>query len=162
MIFTVHSSVSAAVMSSVDSSLLSGATYLSHNLLGMANAFTFRLTTLLLGCIAVGLTFTSSSVYGLWALAADLGYALVFPQFCLAVHAKDKVNALGSVASAGVALALRIMVGEPLIGLPPIITTPKHESDGSEVLPVKSLIMLASLATLVGTSALWRRLRAHN
>ena len=41
-----------------------------------------------------------SNIYGLWILAGDLGYVIVFPQFFMAVHWPEYVNADGSIAGA--------------------------------------------------------------
>ena len=90
-------------MSSVDSSLLSGASYLTHNIYaGIIRPSTsnkdisnpksfeyilaFRLSVVLLGVLATLLSLNASSIYGLWILAGDLGYVVVFPQFLAAVH----------------------------------------------------------------------------
>ena len=41
-----------------------------------------------------------SNIYGLWILAGDLGFVLVFPQFFMAVHWPEYVNMDGSIAGA--------------------------------------------------------------
>ena len=41
-----------------------------------------------------------SNIYGLWILAGDLGYVIVFPQFFMAVHWPEYVNMDGSIAGA--------------------------------------------------------------
>ena len=46
----------------------------------------FRVFVILLGIMATILSLNSSSIYGLWVLAGDLGYVVVFPQFLAAVH----------------------------------------------------------------------------
>ena len=92
-------------MSSVDSSLLSGASYLTHNIYAaiirpttsnkdsdipdpksFEYILAFRLSVILLGALATLLSLNASSIYGLWILAGDLGYVVVFPQFLAAVH----------------------------------------------------------------------------
>jgi len=119
-------------MSSIDSSLLSGSSYLTHNLYsnvlrpvrpnqksqrskGSNDCVTFpesfnsqnklcnfteyvlvfRLSIILLGLLATTISLTSSSIYGLWILAGDLGYVIVFPQFLAAVHFPHFVNPIG-------------------------------------------------------------------
>ena len=41
-----------------------------------------------------------TDIYGLWILAGDLGYVIVFPQFLMAVHWPQYVNMEGSVVAA--------------------------------------------------------------
>ena len=51
----------------------------------------------------VKFTFVSAAgtdIYGLWILAGDLGYVIVFPQFLMAVHWPSHVNMEGSIAGA--------------------------------------------------------------
>ena len=133
-------------MSSVDSSLLSGASYLAHNLYGNAlvagccpdgvgtatsraekknsivvrvfgrslSAATIdyahmqcRFSVVVLGVVSAVLSLSTSTIYGLWVLAGDLGYAIVFPQFVAAVRFEKCVNTAGSVAAAVVGIVLR-------------------------------------------------------
>jgi len=46
----------------------------------------FRVSVVLLGALATLLSLSASSIYGLWVLAGDLGYVVVFPQFLAAIH----------------------------------------------------------------------------
>ncbi len=46
----------------------------------------FRIFVLLLGILSSVLAASTSTIYGLWVLAGDLGYVLVFPQFLVATH----------------------------------------------------------------------------
>ncbi len=105
-------------MSSVDSALLSGASYLTHNILPSSRRISpplaFRLSALLLALASTALSVSANTVYGLWALAGDLGYVVVFPQFLAAAHLAGRVNGAGS--AAGIAVSklnvLRINVAE--------------------------------------------------
>ncbi len=56
-----------------------------------------------------------------------------------------------------VGTCLRLSLGEPLFGLPSLVSTPKHSTGDSEVLPVKTMVMCASLATLLTVSWIARR-----
>lgn len=157
--------ISAAAMSSVDSSLLSGASYLTHNvyvcLIRLVRSeasktetiLAFRSIVLILGVLSTLMSLTTSTIYGLWILAGDLGYVIVFPQFLAAVHWPEKVNVFGSVCASLVAITIRLLIGEPMIGLTSVIPLPEHP-DGSPVLPVKTILMLMSLTTLFCTSYL--------
>ena len=87
---------SAAAMSSVDSSLLSGASYLTHNVYSgifrkfktskKENVIVFRISVLFLGICSTLLSLSTYTIYGLWVLAGDLGFVIVFPQFFASVY----------------------------------------------------------------------------
>ena len=93
-------------MSSVDSSLLSGASYITHNIYsGIFNGFktskkenviVFRISVLILGISSTLLSLFTSSIYGLWVLAGDLGYVIVFPQFVASVFLAKHVTFSGN------------------------------------------------------------------
>ena len=93
-------------MSSVDSSLLSGASYLTHNVYSgifrkfgtskKENVIVFRFSVLLLGISSTILSLSTYTIYGLWVLAGDLGYVIVFPQFFASVYFADKLTLQGS------------------------------------------------------------------
>ena len=95
-------------MSSVDSALLSGASYLTHNLLPSSSSkrispsWAFRLSALLLAVASAALSLSANTVYGLWALPGDLEYVVVFPQFLAAAHLAGRVNGAGSAAGIAV------------------------------------------------------------
>ena len=168
-------------MSSIDSSLLAGASYLTRNLYQpmsrrwrrhnainddaddakSASVAAFRASTILLGAVSVLLSLSTSTIYGLWVFAGDLGYVMVFPQFAAAVFAPGRVNAHGSAAAALAGAALRLSVGEPTVSLPALLPTPKFD-DGSEMLPVKTLLMLTCLGVLLGVSWLVGKIRRRS
>ena len=55
---------------------------------------------------------------------------------------------------------LRIMIGEPLIGLPPLFNVYLNEKQSQNLIfPVKTTLMLVSLITLISTSWLWTKFR---
>ena len=91
-------------------------------------------------------------------LAGDLGYVIVFPQFFAAVHLSQHVNVFGSVAAALLGTILRILIGEPLFGLKAVLEVPTFD-DGSPKLPIKTLLMLSSFATLFLVSKISSRRR---
>ena len=154
-------------MSSVDSSLLSGASYLTHNVYtamfsDKMTVEAFRIFTVILGSLATILSLSATTIYGLWVLAGDLGYVIVFPQFLMAVHWPEQVNGFGSLSSALVGSILRLLIGEPLVGLPALIET--TDNAGQLTFPAKTSIMLATLTTLIVSSKLvnaFRRFEMH-
>ena len=56
----------------------------------------------------IGFNFSAAGtdIYGLWVLAGDLGYVIVFPQFLMAVHWPHRVNMEGSIAGAAVGIGI--------------------------------------------------------
>ena len=160
--------VCAAAMSSVDSSLLSGASYLSHNVFSAiiwpsanekVQVGIFRIIIVVLGVASTYLSSSTTTINGLWFMAGDFGYVVVFPQFLAAVHLSNHVNVVGSVAAALVAIIFRALIGEPLLGIEPVMQT--TSSDGNLIFPVKTVIMVASFLTLILVSKLYIKLRSE-
>ena len=55
---------------------------------------------------------------------------------------------------------LRIVIGEPLIGLPSLVNVYQNEEESRHLIfPVKTTLMLSSLITLIFTSWIWIRIR---
>ena len=104
-------------MSSVDSSLLSGASYLTHNVYSgifkkfetskKENVIVFRISVLFLGVSSTILSLSTNTIYGLWVLAGDLGYVIVFPQFFASVYFPDHLTLAGSISAAVLSVILR-------------------------------------------------------
>ena len=156
------SAISAAAMSSVDSSLLSGASYLTHNIYSgiyrkshqsskSDNVKVFRISVLVLGFCSTLLSLSTSTIYGLWILAGDLGYVVVFPQFIGSVYFPEKLSSCGSLTAGMVSIVLRLLIGEEMIGLPPVLDT------SNVFFPIKTLLMLISLLALIVTSKLTKK-----
>ena len=146
-------------MSSVDSSLLSGASYITHNIYSgifrqfksskTENIWMFRISVFLLGIASTVLSLYTSTIYGLWVLSGDLGYVIVFPQFFASVFLKNHISKYGSVLSAIITFILRILIGEPIIGLFAIIPLDEW------LIPAKTCLMLLSLIILVVSSRIF-------
>jgi high affinity choline transporter 7 len=147
--------VSAAVMSSVDASVLSASTMAAWNVyrpLVRPDASAARLTLVvrrMVVIVAVAATLMAihvQSIYTLWVLCSDLVYCILFPQLLLALF-DPKATRLGSYAGMAVSFALRAGVGEPLLGLPRLLPLPL-DAAGVPTLPIKTLAMLAGLAAM--------------
>ena len=147
--------VSAAVMSSVDASVLSASSMAAWNVyrpLMEPAASSARLTVIVkralivVGVAATLLALRVRSIYVLWVLCSDLVYCILFPQLLLAL--KDpKANRWGSYAGMIVSLALRVGAGEPLLGLPVLLPIPT-DAHGEAAVPIKTIAMLAGLITM--------------
>jgi high affinity choline transporter 7 len=138
-----------AVTSSFSSSILSAGSMLSWNCLKriawpdlpvrqMARAI--RGSILLFGALATVFALKVQSVQALWFFSSDLVFVLLFPQLVYALYDR-RANRVGSMVAFGVSLLLRVSAGEPLLGIPALITYP-------ELWPSKTVAAAAGLVLL--------------
>jgi high affinity choline transporter 7 len=154
--------VAAAVMSSVDSSVLSASSLLTWNvyrplLRRPADTaeirFVLRVGILLAGAAATLLALTAQSVYILWYLCSDLVYVILFPQLVLVLFS-PRMDPRAVVAGILAGTALRLGGGEQDLGLPGLIPYPMGED-----FPVRTVAMLANLGTTWTLSMVLHRSR---
>uniref|UniRef100_A0A914CLK7 High-affinity choline transporter 1 n=1 Tax=Acrobeloides nanus TaxID=290746 RepID=A0A914CLK7_9BILA len=153
--------VSAAVMSSADSSVLSAASMFAHNIWKLTIhphaserevIVVMRFSIIVVGGLATVMALTINSIYGLWYLCADLVYVILFPQLLLVMYFK-RSNTYGSLCGYAVGLLLRLSGGEPLLHFPAIIHYPMYDAEtGTQYFPFKTMSMVASLYCCVATS----------
>merc|ERR1712141_145385 len=156
--------VSAAVMSSADSSVLSASSMFTRNvykLLLRPNAseteilWVMRVAIFIVGAMATVMALTIKTIYGLWAMCSDLVYVILFPQLLIVVHFKDWVNTYGSLAAYCIGLFFRLAGGEKMIGLPPLIHYPMFNYEtGDQMFPFRTMSMILSMISLLGISHL--------
>jgi len=153
--------IAAAVMSSVDSSILSASSMTSWNVyrpLFKPEITADQLSKVLkrviwiIGISATLLALQVKSVYELWFLCSDFVYAILFPQLVTALFDK-KANMYGSVAGFLVSLVLRFGGGDPTLGIPTLIPYPMIE-DGAVLFPFRTLAMVSGLVTIMVVSRL--------
>ncbi|XP_065292427.1 high-affinity choline transporter 1-like [Dermacentor albipictus] len=154
--------VSAAVMSSSDSSILSAASMFAWNIykLGIRQNATdkevisvMRVSIVLVGALATFMALTADSVYGLWFLSSDLVYVILFPQLVCVVYLKEHVNTYGSFAAYVIGCFLRAGGGEPILKIPPFIKYPFYDYEqGEQRFPFRTFSMVISFLTLVAVS----------
>ncbi len=147
--------LSAAVMSSVDSSILSASSMAAWNVyrpLVRPHATSDELTVVVrrvivvVGVVATLVALNVRSVYALWFLCSDFVYCILFPQLVCVLYDR-KATRCGSLAGYAVSLTLRLAAGEPLLGLPGLIS-------GAVLVPFRTLSMLAGLVTIIVVSRL--------
>lgn len=165
--------VAAAVMSSVDSSILSASSMsvwnvyrplVQPNLSERQVSKLVQINVWVLGAVATLIALSVGSVYALWALCADFVYCLLFPALVCALF-DPKSNKYGAFAGFMLAAVLRFGGGEPAFGMPallpyPIIDAAEEVKDGVRVLvlfPFRTLAMFAGLITMVVVSRLTQR-----
>jgi len=157
-------SVSAAVMSSADSSVLSASSMFARNvykLIFRPNAseteilWVMRVAIFIVGAMATAMALTIKTIYGLWAMCSDLVYVILFPQLLMVVHFKEWCNTYGSLFAYIVGLFFRLAGGEKMIHLPPLIKYPYYnEESGDQLFPFRTMSMILSMISLVGVSHL--------
>ncbi|XP_055493467.1 high-affinity choline transporter 1-like [Leucoraja erinacea] len=152
--------IAAAVMSSTDSSLLSSSSMFTHNIYrrilrpkasDREVMYVMKSTVLVVTVLATVLALFTSTIYGLYALSADIVYVVIFPQLVCVLYAPC-VNRFGFVTGVLTGALLRMAGGEPLFDLPPLIYYPGgHFQDDYYVqtFPHKTFAMLFSLIITV-------------
>jgi len=167
--------VSAAVMSSADSSVLSASSMFSHNIYvtifrpkasQKEVIWVLRLTIFVVGCIATVIGLTFDSIYILFHLCSDLVFVVLFPQLLCAVHV-PWVNTYGSIAGVIVGMFFRLTGGEEMIGFKAAIKYPGYkynmitnddgttEMVGKQYFPFRTMSMILSLLALLAVSKLF-------
>ncbi|XP_060682649.1 high-affinity choline transporter 1-like [Hemiscyllium ocellatum] len=166
--------VSAAVMSSADSSILSASSMFTRNLYhGVLRreatdnelVWVMRAGIIMFGSIAAGMTWMSTSVYGLWYLSSDLIFVLLFPQLVSVLYIKG-TNVYGCLTSYILGIFLRISGGEPYLRLQPLVCYAGCYLDITfpsgpiyiQTFPFKTLSMLSCLLMNLSVSYLTKLL----
>ncbi|XP_068178529.1 high affinity choline transporter 1-like [Antennarius striatus] len=153
--------VAAAVMSSMDSALLSSASLFSSNIYkniirkqasDREMQWVIRTSVVVVGLAGTALTFLDSSVLVFWLVGVDMSYTIMFPQLVCVLFFKVS-NCYGATVGFLMGITLRVMSGEPLIGLLPAIRFPgcRLDKEGklTQFFPFRTAIMLISLASIL-------------
>ena len=154
--------LAAAVMSSVDSSILSASSMATWNIyrpLVRPQASSVELKRMvrrvivIVSCGATIIALNVHSVYALWFLCSDFVYCILFPQLVCALYDR-RANRVGALAGYGVSLILRLGAGEPLLGIPGLIPYAAEQGTGAIWFPFRTFAMLAGLTVIVTVSRL--------
>ncbi|XP_056273103.1 high affinity choline transporter 1-like [Pseudoliparis swirei] len=155
--------VAAAVMSSMDSALLSSASMFTQNIYKTTLRkkaserelqIVIRIIVLLVGLAGLGLAFGDDSVFALWMVSGDLLYCVVLPQLVCVLYF-SRANSYGAICGYLVGLLVRGLSGEPLLGIPALILYPGwREVDGVKVqyFPFRTIAMLSSMICIISVS----------
>lgn len=153
--------ISAAVMSSADSSILSAASMFARNVYKLIFRqkasdqeilWVMRLAIFGVGALATVMALKVTSVYDLWFLCSDFVYVILFPQLVAVVYI-EHANTYGSLAGYIMGVFLRLSGGEPTLFIEPVIFYPFYDYEThTQLFPFKTLAMLISLITIVGVS----------
>ncbi|MCB0631818.1 MAG: sodium:solute symporter family protein [Saprospiraceae bacterium] len=156
--------IAAAVMSSVDSSILSASSLFSWNVFrplirpnitGEQLRKIIQRSIWILGISALLLALQVQSVYELWFLCSDFVYCLLFPALACALFDK-KANTIGVIAGFTLAFILRFGGGDATLGIPILLPYPMIE-DGIVLFPYRTLAMVTGLITIIVVSRLTQR-----
>ncbi|KAM4604277.1 high affinity choline transporter 1-like isoform 2-T3 [Polymixia lowei] len=153
--------VAAAVMSSMDSALLSSASLFSSNIYkniirkqasDREMQWVIRISVVVVGLAGTALTFLDNSVLVFWLVGVDMSYTIMFPQLVCVLFFKVS-NGYGASVGYIMGIILRVLSGEPLIGLPPAIHFPgcRLDAEGklTQYFPFRTTIMLTSLVSIL-------------
>eukprot|EP00105_Crassostrea_gigas_P046292 XP_019930440.1 PREDICTED: high-affinity choline transporter 1 [Crassostrea gigas] len=154
--------VSAAVMSSADSSILSASCMFARNIYKMIFRqkasekeiiWVMRIAIFGVGALATEMAINVDSVYTLWYLSSDLVYVVLFPQLVCVIYLRNS-NTYGSLLGYIVGMFFRIAGGEPSLGIGTLIKYPYYSEEHGQMFPFKTLCMMMSMVTIIAFSSL--------
>lgn len=117
-----------------------------------------KVSVVLCGLMGAGLAMTTRSIYLLWIISADALYSMLAPQVTCTFFLSRWVNTSGACSGFVLGILLRVLVGEPAIGLPDVLPLPWDgtEEDGHRKrrFPFRTAIMLITTGTILTVSRL--------
>ncbi|XP_077535381.1 high affinity choline transporter 1-like [Haemaphysalis longicornis] len=149
--------ITAAVMSSADSSMLSASSLVTRNIYQVVFRTTasdnevavmLRVLVCVIGSWATYIALQVESVLELWSLCSDVVYVLLFPQLLCALYFKS-TNTYGSLMAFLLGALFRVLCGEPRVNLKAVIRLPMYDDKLGQRFPFRLTCMILSLITLL-------------
>lgn len=111
-----------------------------------------RISVVAVGLAGTGLTFLDSSVLVFWLVGVDMSYTIMFPQLVCILFFRVS-NSYGAAVGLIMGVVLRVLSGEPLLGLPPVIHFPgcrlDEEGKMTQYFPFRTAIMVSSMLSIL-------------
>ncbi|GFS10728.1 high-affinity choline transporter 1-like [Elysia marginata] len=155
--------ISAAVMSSADSCILSTSSILTKNVYQdiirpkaseTELVWVLRISILVVGTLGTLIAIFADTIYGLFILCSDLMYVVLFPQLTITLWMPQS-NSYGSLTGFVVSFGLRLLSGEPVLGLAPVIRYYGYDAAmDTQLFPFRTFIMLIGAVCIVTVSLL--------
>ncbi|XP_025075795.1 high-affinity choline transporter 1-like isoform X4 [Pogonomyrmex barbatus] len=160
--------ISAAVMSSADSSILASSSMFTRNVYKLTIRpkaserelnWVLRISVIAVSVLSTLVALTVNSVYYLSYLCSDLVYVVLFPQLLAVIHWPTMVDTYGCLAGYFIAIVLRLAGGERGLGILPLIEYPFYDTKTrTQKFPFRTAVMIIALFTQLFTSFLARTL----
>ena len=121
-----------------------------------------RISIFLVAVAASLMGIYAQSIYQLWYLSSDIVYVVLFPQLVSVIYLKN-ANTYGSMAGYWVGIVMRILAGEPLFAISPIIKYPLFDQNTEiQKFPFRTFGMIISLLLIITISNLTKFLFENN